>query len=197
MKNKKMLQRVSVVLVTLLALAVFQFVGSGCSDDTQRYSTQEKTNNVPGGGVILSHVDRQTYGNISGNQRSIDYYVYADYSGSETVKEIRTTWVQRAQFWRKSGSSYSAGVTMGTSSVGLNVSSGSTTQYVDSATITKYWSNTNGATHAYYDSNYIVWPRDQLRSDQLSNTARLNIYGHANPIEAVAAVSVTYQSVAP
>jgi hypothetical protein len=68
MKNKKRLQRVSVVLVSLLALAMVQFIGSACDDSAlgtltywEANATQDSTSQIFRWGKNSSSIPRYMY----------------------------------------------------------------------------------------------------------------------------------------
>jgi hypothetical protein len=192
MKSKTRLQRISVLVVAMLSLVAFSFIGigasCGASDPEQYYSNNTQTTPVAGGGSLKAFVERQTYGSYSGANLSIRYKVQNDYTGSGVVTEIKATWTVNAQYWRLTGSSYSAGLTMGSTSAGGEVGSGSTNDYVTySAQL--YFTNTNGAKQVYYGpSNYVMWPNDQIRSHSIQNEAYLKMKNNATTYRITAAV---------
>ena len=157
----------------------------GCSN----YHTGEKSRSANGGGTLTTYAERQTdnASSIKNNARTVTYRVYADYAGSQTVTSIKTEWTVRATFERPISGSVSAGLTVGATSVSANVSASQSSQWKDFA-ITKYWHNSNGATHSFYGpSEYVMFPNSQLNSHALTNVAILRLANHSTPTE----VSVT------
>jgi hypothetical protein len=184
------MQRVSVLVVTLLVLATVSFVGSGCGtpDPTQYYSNNTQTTPVAGGGELKAFIERQTYGEISGSNLSIRYKLQNDYTGSGTVEEIRATWKVNAQYSRLTGSSFTAGLELGAEKAGGTVGSGSTNDYV-TYTASLYYYSTNGVKQVYYGpSNYVMWPNDQVRSHSIHNEAYLKVKNNATTYRITAAV---------
>lgn len=111
---------------------------------------------------------------------SVDYQVKAIYDGSSKVKEIRSTWVIKAQFRRTTSSSSSASISAGDDSISFSISESSTSEYKDQE-LTKYYVSTNGIKEVVYASNYLLYPYKQLNSQTLQNTALLIIEGYSGP----------------
>lgn len=135
---------------------------------------------VPGGGTLTSNIWRGGMG-VSGNTYKWDYQVSAVYSGKQTVTSIRTSW--------EFGSCLknSASFTIGVSSGGFTVGSGSSWQC---NSIKAYWLNSNGAKSASWRSTAIAAPSKYYQSGSIwgSNVARVYTKGYAQPKDATASV---------
>lgn len=133
-------------------------------------ASQAKSLSTPYG-TLTSNVWRSNGdGYTSGNTRQWDFQVSAVIGGSQRVTEIRTTWTGSSSL--RSGASWS--VTAG--SGGISAGASSSWQYIS---LTKYWSNTNGARSSSYRSNIIAAPSIDYRSGSiyLTNTAFVKFYG--------------------
>lgn len=139
---------------------------------------QSKPKTVKEGGKLYSNVWRSNSPSKSGTTYQWNYQVSAKYNGNAKVKEIRTTWNVSASL--RSGASVSMGVGYG-ATVSANAGGSSSWQTV--TTVSRYWSNTNGAKESSWRSNAIVAPRVDYRKGTFSviNEARVTIKGNKKP----------------
>jgi hypothetical protein len=124
-------------------------------------------------GTLTSDVWRTgSDGYTSGNTRQWEFQVSATVGGSQSVAEIKTTWTGSASLRNSASFSVSGGVDS------VSVGGGSSWQ---SASNSKYWSNTNGARSASYRSNMVAAPDIDYRSGTvyLVNTAYVKFNGDA------------------
>lgn len=194
MKSKEhRISKIFLMITSILMVIVLSFTGVGCGDkngalydqypnpNPGRY-TQNTTKSikVPNGGTLTSFVQRQSQGSLAGETLSVDYQVKALYDGTSKVKEIRSTWVIKAQFRRTTSSSTNASISAGKDSVSFSIGESSSSEYKDQS-LTKYYVSTNGIKQVVYASNYLLYPYKQLNSQTLQNTATLIIEGYAGP----------------
>lgn len=159
----------------ILALALSGIILATSMPTEISATSQKKSKKVEEGGYLYSNAWRSTDETKSGNTYQWDYQVSAEYTGSATVSEIRTTWHGSASL--RSG----AGMNIGISGTGVNASASSNWQTV--TTVDKYWSNTNGAKNASWRSNMIVTPYKDYRANTISiiNEAYLKVNGNKKP----------------
>lgn len=131
-----------------------------------------------GGGNLISHAERQTYGTLSGNVRKVMFYVYAKYDGTQAVDSIKCEWSTGATLRN------SATMTLSTS-VGTQYSFGASTSSTwQSVTSTpKYWLHTTGTTVSYENSNFTIAPDADLLGYQFWITTTGTVYtkGYLKP----------------
>ncbi len=142
------------------------------------YTSDKESVSVSGGGTLYSYTERQSTGSVNGNVRKVKFYVYAKYSGSQTVTSIKCSWKTGAKLRN------SATLTLNTSvgsSYSVSASASSTYQNVESST--KYWNNTNGATISYEASNFTIAPKSDLYGTcfWVTSTARVTTKGYSKP----------------
>lgn len=182
MKNRKSLQRISTLIVALMALAMFQLIGSGCGEPDSPHAHVEHRNSRAisgaGGGRIYSFVQRQRSGTTSGHYRFINYDVRSDYTGTARVREIRATWNVDAEFRRLTSSSYTASISIGQNSTTQTIHASTTVEF-QQLTVSWFASNTNGITQARHAGNYELWPQQHVNTHGIRNETYLRIDGHA------------------
>lgn len=186
--------------LSIILVIVMCFAGIGCgneygdlynkypSPNPNAYTNDTDSVPVTGGGSLKAFVERQKEGKLSGDTLSVRYFLRNTYTGNKSVEEIRATWNISAQFRRKTDSSFTASIGVGTDIVQFGVGGSSSVEYQDK-TVTKYFKNTNGVKEVYYGaSNYTLYPYTQLNSQSLTNNAYLKIKAHATPYSITAAV---------
>lgn len=194
-----------ITFISILAVAILSFTGVGCGNEYgDFYNKYQNTSNpaagayledtdstpVAGGGELKAFVERQQYGvpSSGGDSLKVRYYLYNNYTGNSTVKEIRATWNVKAQFKRRTSESFDAGINIGVDEVGATVGSGSSSEY-QNLSVDWYSSNTNGVKSVYYGaSNYTLFPFKQLNSHSIENNAYLRIAGHTTSFSISAVV---------
>lgn len=142
-------------------------------------ASQAKTASTPYG-TLESDVYRSGY-TTSGNTLQWNYQVTGKVGGSQSVEQIKTTWTGGASLRNSASFSLAVG------SSGVSVGGSSSWAYVSQ---TKYWSNTNGARLATYNTNMVVAPKNDYRSDTISlqNTAFVKFRGDARNWQITASV---------
>jgi hypothetical protein len=189
MKNKKQLQRISVILASLLTLALFHLVGSGCTNPLE-WVSDSKSVAVSGGGELTSFIERESSGSASGNDWIYKYRVYADYTGTQRVEEIKTEWTVFTDFYQKS-TAYTAQLQV----PGRNqiysatkvIQAGSS--YLSGPNLTLNITNTNGVKRASWESNtFTMTPGASAALGRVQNIATLRIAGHSSPAPVILTV---------
>lgn len=162
-----------VLVVTIIGLSGQQIieVNAGTGD---YYVKDKETETCPGGGNIVSYSERQRYGTVNGKVQKVKFYVYAKYTGSKKVNEIKCMWSTGATM-RKC-----ATMTLSTSvgkEYSFQASESSTWQSITSTE--KYWSSTNGSKVECEASNFTIAPIDDLKGDNfwILSTAKVKLNG--------------------
>ena len=143
-----------------------------------RYTSDDDSHAVDGGGTLYTHAERQTYGSLSqsGKVRKVKFYVYAKYVGKKDVTSIKCSWVTGAKMRN------SATMTLSTSagsSYSFDASTSSTWQNIESSE--KYWNSTNGSKIEYESSNFTISPNSDLYGYDfwVTTTAKVKVKGGA------------------
>ncbi len=183
-KTKMLSRKLAAGLMALCCALVLLGSPTTAHASSGKYTSVTQSASVDGGGTLYSHTERQTYGSTSGNVRTVKFYVYAKYSGSQTVTSIRCSWQTGAIM--KSGATLTMSIAGSTSkTVSVTASASSTSTYTTVTTATKYWCNTNGSKVAYENSNFTLAPKSYVKGYKfwVTSTAKVYTENHARATE--------------